>query len=256
VLPRLRGITDGDSNAALAVCSALLLGVYHQRRTGEGQYVSTSMLGGNALAHADDFVAYAGKPALKLADPEKYGLHALYRLYQASEGWVFLAAPTHAEWEALAVGIDRPDLVGDPRFADAGAREQHDDELIGELTAVFATRAAAEWEQALAPKAIGCVEVFEGSRSEFVCTDPVLAETGLVVEVEHPYFGRMVRAAPCVSMSETPCRIAPGCLAGQHTRAILAELGYPEGRIAELLESRVVFDERIIPMPSAKEDGL
>ena len=40
VLPRLRGPVDGDANAALAVLSSLLLGIYHQRRTGEGQVVT------------------------------------------------------------------------------------------------------------------------------------------------------------------------------------------------------------------------
>ena len=64
VLPRLRGIVDGDSNAALVVLSSILLALYDQRRTGTGQFVSTTMIGGNALAYADDFVRYEGKPVL------------------------------------------------------------------------------------------------------------------------------------------------------------------------------------------------
>ncbi len=62
VLPRLRGAVDGDSNAALAVLTSILLALYDQRRTGTGQFLSTTMIGGNALAYADDFVRYEGKP--------------------------------------------------------------------------------------------------------------------------------------------------------------------------------------------------
>ena len=103
VLPRLRGIVDGDSNAALSVLSSLLFALYDQRRTGEGQFLSTTMIGGNAVAYADDFVRYAGKPTLSVVDEENYGRHALYRLYRAAEGsWVFLAAPA-----ASGVGAPR-----------------------------------------------------------------------------------------------------------------------------------------------------
>ena len=86
VMPRIRGIVDGDSNAALAVLSSLLLALYDQRRTGRGQFLSTTMIGGNAMAYADDFVRYAGKPPLAVADEENHGLHALYRLYRARRG--------------------------------------------------------------------------------------------------------------------------------------------------------------------------
>jgi crotonobetainyl-CoA:carnitine CoA-transferase CaiB-like acyl-CoA transferase len=69
----------------------------------------------------------------------------------------------------------------------------------------------------------------------------VLRETGLVVEVEHPLFGSILRAGPPVGLSETPGRVAPGCLVGQHTESILAELGYAPERIEELRATGTVF---------------
>jgi crotonobetainyl-CoA:carnitine CoA-transferase CaiB-like acyl-CoA transferase len=63
----------------------------------------------------------------------------------------------------------------------------------------------------------------------------------LVVEVEHPRFGTVLRAAPPVSFSETPGRVAPSCLLGEHTEAILAELGYSPEQIADLETRKVVF---------------
>lgn len=241
ILPRLRGYTDGDSNAALATCTALVLALYHKRRTGEGQFLSTSMLGGNLWAYADDAVRYEGKPPTPMTDPDLHGLNALYRFYQAGTGWVFLAAPRQKEWEALVNALERSDLLSDPRFATPEARVENDEALIGELEPVFRQKSAEEWEAALVPLGVACVSAFEGTNSEFTNTDPVLKETGLVAEVDHPLFGRILRHGLPVRFSETPGRLAAGSLVGQHTDAVLAELGYSEDHIAELKAKEVVF---------------
>jgi len=245
VLPRLRGAVDGDSNAALGVLSSILLALYDQRRTGQGQFLSTTMIGGNALVYADDFLRYDGKPTLPAADEESHGLHALYRLYRAETGWVFLAAARQRDWEALASALGRADLTDDERFATESARRSNDDTLIATLAAVFASRAASTWEAELTAAGVACVEAFDASHSEFTCTDPVLRETGLVVEVDHPRFEKMLRAGPPVALSETPGRIAAGCLVGEHTDQILAELGYSTTEIDALAAKQVVFGPKV-----------
>lgn len=241
VLPRVRGPVDGDSNAALAVLSSLLLGIYHQRRTGQGQFLSTTMIGGNALSYADDFVRYRDKPALAEPDEESHGLCALYRFYPAASGWIFLAATTPREWEALVAGLDSDGLRGDERFGDGQKRAANDTALVKALKEIFATKDAAVWESLLTPLGVGCVAACESSHSEFTCTDPVLRDTGLVVEVEHPLFGDILRHGLTVALSETPGRAAPGCLIGQHTEGILAELGYSSEQIDDLLARQVVW---------------
>jgi crotonobetainyl-CoA:carnitine CoA-transferase CaiB-like acyl-CoA transferase len=240
LLPRLRGPVDGDANAALAVLSSLLLGIYYQRRHGAGQLITTSMIAGNALAYADDFNQYEGKVPLPLPDPESHGLHALYRLYPARTGWVFAAAPRPKDWEKFAVAIGRGDLVDDERFATPAARQAHDDALIAELGAALAGRDADEWEAALVPQGIAVVRAFDASYSEFTCTDPVLRQTEMVIEIDHPVFGAILRAGPALRFSETPSRIAPSCLNGQHTRAILGELGYDDNSIAKLEADAII----------------
>jgi crotonobetainyl-CoA:carnitine CoA-transferase CaiB-like acyl-CoA transferase len=241
VLPRLRGPVDGDANAALAVLSSLLLGIYHQRRTGEGQVISTSMIGGNALAYSDDFNSYAGKVPLPVPDSDNHGLHALYRLYPARTGWVFVAATKQREWEALAEAIGRPDLGGDDRFASAQSRKDNDDVLIAELTSSFATRDAQDWEDDLVSRGVSVVAAFGASFSEFTCTDPVMRETGMVVEIEHPVFDSVVRAGPALRFSETPSRVDPSCVNGQHTAQILRDLGYDEEAIEKLAGEGVIY---------------
>ncbi len=54
-------------------------------------------------------------------------------------------------------------------------------------------------------------------------------------------FGSIVRAAPPVSFSETPGRVAPPCVRGEHNETILGELGYSPTEIAELEAAGVVY---------------
>ncbi|BBY93406.1 hypothetical protein MGALJ_30750 [Mycobacterium gallinarum] len=230
VLPRLSMLVDGDSNAALALVAALSLGLYHQRRTGTGQFLRTSMIGGNAWAYSDDFCTYEGKPPIPLCDSEYYGTSALDRVYPAAgDGWVCLAVRSDAEFIALLETLGLSDLAAD------------DDELAALLAAKFLERPAAEWESELTAARVGCVEANVLGQPIFTVFDPVLQETGLTVAVDHPIFGEMVRAAPPVSFSETPGRVAPPCLRGEHNRLILTELGYSDGDITKLEELNVVI---------------
>jgi crotonobetainyl-CoA:carnitine CoA-transferase CaiB-like acyl-CoA transferase len=246
IAPHLRGLVDGDSNASLAACTALLLGLTHQRRTGEGQFVATSMIGGNLYAYTDDAMTYAGKPPLPGPDTEQYGLGALYRLYRAQDDWIFVAATDEAEWSALLQVAGRRDLVDDARFATAADRRGNDDALVSVLQEVFRARPAAEWERALTDADVGCSVVYRsdfpmGSHPAFVAEDAGMLETGMSVDVEHPVFGRIRRHGLPVHFSETPGRIATSYGRGAHTTAILAELGYSPEEIAKFESNDVVF---------------
>jgi crotonobetainyl-CoA:carnitine CoA-transferase CaiB-like acyl-CoA transferase len=232
---------NADAASALVVGTAMLLGLVARQRTGQAQYLETTMLCSNAYVVSDEFFDYEGKtPA---ADHDENGAGPLYRLYPAKQGWVFLAAPLPTDWDDLchglaASGADR--FGADPRFAAPEARATNAAELATELSALFAARTAAEWEQLLVAYDVACVEVSEGPFSEFTTSSPTMVDNGFTAEVEHPMFGRHHRHGPIVTLSETPGGAGPGCLVGQHTRAILGELGYTEEQMDELREHRVV----------------
>jgi crotonobetainyl-CoA:carnitine CoA-transferase CaiB-like acyl-CoA transferase len=232
--PRMRNLTDGDANAAVNVLSAILFGLRHQRRTGQGQHVATSMVGGNVLAYSDDFNQYEGKPPVRQSDPEQLGLSATYRLYQAEPGWVCLVIETQRDWEIAMEVAGRADLVSDSRFSSPETRAAHDGALASELEALFLTRPASEWEDLMIKSGVGCVAVTESNQYEMAVTDLRLRDSGLIVEVEHPKFGSLLRYAGPADLSATPNRIAASCTLAQHTATILAELGYSDDQIAEL----------------------
>jgi crotonobetainyl-CoA:carnitine CoA-transferase CaiB-like acyl-CoA transferase len=235
ILPRLGQVIDGDSNAALGLLAALSLGVYHQARTGEGQFVRTSMIAGNAWAYSDDFCLYEGKPPVPLCDEESWGTGALDRLYEAAEDtWVCLAVRTEREFRAVVATMGLPEVADDDRFASDAGRREHDAALSAALAARFRDKPAPEWESALTAADVGCVAVNMDGQPVFTSYDPALRASGLTVTFEHPLFGKMVRAAPPIAFSDTPGRVAPPCLRGEHNRAVLSELGYTEAEIADL----------------------
>ncbi len=200
-----------------------------------GQYLETTMLCSNAYVVSEDFFDYDGKEST--AKHDENGVSALYRLYPASEGWVFLAAPLESDWEAVRVALE---LGDDPRFSSSQDRAAHDSELAQVIGAVLSGRSAEEWEAALSAQDVTCVEVSRGSFSEFTISSETVRANEFVAEVVHPLFGTHLRHGAVARFSVTPASPRPACLVGQHTRSVLLELGYTDDQIADLQARGVV----------------
>lgn len=229
-----------DPNTSMVASTAVALGLYARDRYGEGQYIETTMIGANAYANADDFFDYEGKPDREVADADGFGPNALYRLYEAERGWVYLACPLPKEWTKLCEAVGRPELSDDPRFATASVRRDNDSELAVELAAVFASAPAAHWERLLTDADLGCVEVEERGMYHFFDDDPHVAANGFTTEVESERLGNFWRYSPVLTFSRTPSKAAPGITRGQHTFKILEELGYSKEQVEALRERRVL----------------
>ena len=174
-------------------------------------------------------------------DPDLYGLSARYRLYEAADGWVFLAAPKASEWDALAGALQAScDLAGDPRFADEEARVENDSALADLLTTVFGTRTAAEWERELTAADVGCVEVSTIGPEARLMSDDFGVASGYITTAVHPTFSQHPRLSPAVRFSRSTGRTGNGVLCGQHTDAVLDELGYDGVTIADLRARNIV----------------
>jgi crotonobetainyl-CoA:carnitine CoA-transferase CaiB-like acyl-CoA transferase len=220
---------NADAAAAMVVGTAQLLGLVARQRTGLGQYAETTMLCSNAYVVSDDFFDFDGK--VPSAHHDEDGVNALYRLYPAIDGWVFFAAPLESDWSAVVAALG---LGGDPRFASSADRAANDADLAAAIGAVLASRPASEWEMTLAAAGVTCVEVSQVPFSEFTISSATMRENGFVAEVSHPLFGSHLRHGPVATLSATPGSPRPGCLVGQHTSAILTEIGYTDDEIRSM----------------------
>jgi crotonobetainyl-CoA:carnitine CoA-transferase CaiB-like acyl-CoA transferase len=102
-------MAHSDGFSALGVACAEMIALYAKKRGRGGQAILTTILATMAQMMSEDGLDYPGRPEIARADADLYGFGPLYRLYEAQEGWVFLAAPAAKDWAALqprAMGSD------------------------------------------------------------------------------------------------------------------------------------------------------
>ena len=235
---------QSDGIAALGVASGLLLGLYARRRGIAMTDMTTTMLGSCTQALIGRNTSYQGRPPLTRVDDEFRGLGPLYRLYRAADGWVFLAAPAERDWPALTTVLGKYGLAGygslsDERFATVESRAANAGALAEELEAIFVTRAKDDWEAELTAADVGCVAVAQVN-AEWRMQDDEFYQAGYAVDAVSPIFDEHRRPAPLNRFSRSATKPDAGCRLGQHTDALLREMGYPDERIAELRAQDVV----------------
>ena len=117
-------------------------------------------------------------------------------------------------------------IRADARFASAAARAANDAALAQLLEPKFKERTAAEWFTLLDQAGVPC-EVSDPKFSLGVHEDPEFKKRGWVVEYQHPFVGKLNQIGLLFDFSDTPGRVqGPPLIVGQHSREILAELGY------------------------------
>jgi crotonobetainyl-CoA:carnitine CoA-transferase CaiB-like acyl-CoA transferase len=230
---------QSDGIAALGVGSALMLGLYARRRGIALTGMVTTMLGTCTQALISRNTSYRGRPRLTRVDDGFRGLGPLYRLYRASDGWVFLAAPAPREWPALAAALGAYGSLSARRFATPDSRAANADALAAALAAIFATRGKDEWEAELTAADVGCVAVAQ-ENAEWRMQDDEFYQAGYAVDAVSPIFDEHRRPAPLNHFSRSATKAESGCRLGQHTDALLHEIGYDDARIASLREQDVV----------------
>jgi crotonobetainyl-CoA:carnitine CoA-transferase CaiB-like acyl-CoA transferase len=223
---------QADGISALTVASAMALGLVARDRLGTAQTMLTTMLTSTAHALADDMVQHEGRPPTPDADPDLLGYNARYRLYEAADGWIYLAAPFERDWSLLAATL-ADDL-------DVSGLKDDDSALANALAALFRTKPAQHWEDHLLAHDVGCVVAHADPPETVLQSKEFGWAADLLVEVQHPTFGDHVRLKPLVSFSRSESVAEPGCLLGQHTDSILAELGHSPEAIADLRQRKIV----------------
>jgi crotonobetainyl-CoA:carnitine CoA-transferase CaiB-like acyl-CoA transferase len=159
-------------------------------------------------------------------------------VFATADGYITVGAVSDAEWAGLTRAVERPEWLEDSRFKTPAGRVKHADARL-ELTAeVLTTRTSAEWLARLDAEQVPCAPIL--SRAD-ILTDPQVAANGLIIESEHPHAGRMRQPRPAARFDGTPAELrSPAPLLGEHTDAVLAEVGISTEQRTELRAAGIV----------------
>ena len=207
-------------------------------RTGQGQQVDTSLFeAGIVHTYWQSAMCFAtGEPPGPMGSA--HPLNAPYEAFETADGWITVGAANQANWERLVQLLGEPTLAADPRFRDNRARMAHREELAGHLAGHFRTRASADWLAALDAAGVPAGPVSSIAEMQ---ADPQALSRGMVTEVAHGRLGPVKTLGAPLKFSDTPGGLrcaAP--LYGEHSRAVLAEHGWSEAEIEDLIAAGVV----------------
>jgi itaconate CoA-transferase len=236
--PSKAGISIADIAAGMYAYSGILAALFRRERTGEGATLDVSMFEalGEWMGYPAYFTAYGGTPP-----PRTGSEHATifpYGPFAAGDGKpVFFGIQNEREWARFCRAvIERPDLIEDPRCRGNAARQAHRAELRAEVEGALSRFDATELVRRLDAADIANARL--NTMQEF-WDHPQLAARGRWREVVSPAGSIKALVPPAVPDGAEPC-MAPIPAAGEHTRAILAELGFGEAAVAELVAADAI----------------
>ncbi len=236
--PARCGIPVADIGAGMYAYSGILAALFQRERGGKAAVLEVSLL--DALAEWMGFPAYYTSYGGK-APPRAGASHASiapYGPFVAGDGkTVMLSIQNEREWTAFCtVVLEQPDLARDPAFCGSSERGQNRQDLHRHIDAVFRTLTVDQVVERLERAQIANARM--RTVEEFL-EHPQLAARHRWAEMESPA-GRLWALKPAVSIAGLDPEFGPVPDVGQHTAAILGELGYDPAAITRLREQGAI----------------
>ncbi|MCC7242459.1 MAG: CoA transferase [Acidobacteria bacterium] len=226
------GVAISDIVAGMFAAQGVTSALFARERTGWGQRVDVGMLDATAALltyQAGNYFATGQAPARM---GNRHPTIAPYETLPTSDGEIVVAVGNDGLWQRFCPAIGRPDLAADARFRTNRDRMAHYDALKPELDRTLSGRTRAEWTARFRAASIPCGGVRDVPE---VLADPQLAEREMIVSLSHPTAGPTRVMGTPIKLSGTPASVrTPPPTLGQHTSAVLRELGYDREMIEDL----------------------
>ena len=237
----------GPTRAGFAVCDvlsgatgafAIASALYQRTHTGQGQFIDVSMLEASLAFLTTQVADYtvAGHHQ-RQAGNQAISRKVTANLFRAKDSFLLLAVNDDKQFRALMTGIDRVNVLADPRFTDWFTRKEHENELRAIIEEALQAADSKVWERRLNDAGAPCASIW---KVEEIIDHPQIAARGAMQTVDSPWgpirlMGSGFQMAHGGGQLDT---LAPAV--GADTDAILAEIGYDAAHIAGLRAEEVV----------------
>ncbi len=234
--PARFGLSIVDFMTGLGLAYAVLAALTAARASGVGRDMDVSLFD-MALANTSYLATWylnEGHGQTRLPRSAHPSLTPC-QLYPTSDGWIFIMCNKEKFWPTLCELVEQPDWVSDPRFRNFADRLANRDALTELLDEALAKRSSADWLSRFG----GSIPAAPVNDIAQALDNPFVTEHGRLQTLMHPRAGEYRLVAPPVRSAQTPpARPAPAL--GEHTDALLTELGYDPQRLRKLRASGVI----------------
>ncbi|TMJ64821.1 MAG: CoA transferase [Alphaproteobacteria bacterium] len=234
--PQMIRTIVADKTTAIFAAQAVTAGLFARERTGEGQHVRLAML--------DTMIAYVWPEAMTqytVVGREATTADPTARpdlIFETADGYITVGTISDSEWQGFCAAAGRSALAEDPRFNTPGGRAENATERILLMADIMKERPTAQWLERLDANDVPSAPVLR--RNDVIANEQVVARE-LIVELDHPDIGLVRQPKPAARFDRTPAQIqGPAPRIGEHTAAILAEIGLEAAEIERLAAEQIV----------------
>jgi formyl-CoA transferase/CoA:oxalate CoA-transferase len=232
------GVAVTDMVAGLLAAQGIILALFARERTGRGQQVDISMLDGviSLLSYHASIYLTTGAESRRLGN--RHATIAPYDTFSASDGELFLAVGNDDQFQRFCAATGLQELLADARFSTNPQRVSNEPALKALIEPVMRQRTRDDWIRDFAAAGVPCGAVRSVPEA---LSDPQVSARKMVEAVEHAVLGPLKVLGTPIKLSATPAsvRTAPPTL-GQHTDAVLGELGLGAAEMQELRQRGVI----------------
>ena len=238
--PMRVGIAISDTSAGMFLGQGILLALLHRERTGEGQWVHTSLL--EAMMSKLDF--QGARYTMNGEEPTQQGndhpTQVPMGMFNAKDGHVNIAAFGGQMWQRFCDALHAQALLQHPDYQSIGSRTRHRDQIKADMNAITETFSVAELVQRLNDAGVPCGPI---NTIKEAFENPQVQHLGMAVPAPHEEMGDLNLVRSPINLSSFPhpaslSRAAPDT--GADGEDILRGLGFAANEIAVLQKSGVI----------------
>jgi crotonobetainyl-CoA:carnitine CoA-transferase CaiB-like acyl-CoA transferase len=231
---RQPGPAFGDLMGGMTIAGGIAAALFHRERTGRPTVVDNSLLQTAMWATGASLLGAGVNGAYQPQNPDRRDVpNPVVNTYRTGDDRYLTLVMLQSDryWDEFVTKSGHPELATDPRFSSATARYENRQACVDELDAMFATRSLAQWRTILSDIEGVWAPVLQPNE---VLADPQVRANGYLREIRLDDGCTFEIVAGPIQFDETPPDLTRAPDHGEHTDAVLAELGYDTEQILQL----------------------